>query len=94
MMTPFSDFDHLYQELTHGDWAPVDPRRVDALAAGGHISAEEAEQLRLNGAIIAHLENIERNDGFKGFNREGIDGVLRKLDPRAYDAAEVGAGSA
>jgi hypothetical protein len=94
MMAPFSDMDHLYQELTHGDWAPVDPRRVDALAAGGHISAEEAEQIRLNGAIVAHLENIERNDGFKGFNREGIDGVLRKLDPRAYDAAEVGAVSA
>lgn len=94
MMAPFSDFDHLYQELTHGDWAAVDPRRVDELEAGGHIPAEEAEQIRLNGAIVAHLENIERNHGYKGFNREGIDSVLRKLDPRAYEAAEVGAASA
>lgn len=90
MMSPFSDFDHLYQELTHGDWAAVDPSRVDALEAGGHIPADEAERIRLNGAIVAHLENIERNDGYKGFNREGIDTVLRKLDPRAYRPAEVG----
>ncbi|MFO6448333.1 hypothetical protein ACLBKU_14465 [Erythrobacter sp. NE805] len=83
-MTPFSDFAHLYQELTCGDMAPVDPRRVDALEAAGHIGAEEAEKLRLEGSIVTHLENIERNDGFKGFNREGIDSVLRKLDPRAY----------
>lgn len=83
-MKPFSDFVHLYQELTCGDMAPVDPRRVDMLEAAGHIGAEEAEKLRLEGSIVTHLENIERNDGFKGFNREGIDSVLRKLDPRAY----------
>lgn len=88
MMAPFTDWPHLYQELTHGDWAAVDPARVDALAAAGHIGADEAERLKLEGSIVTHLENIERNDGFKGFNREGIDSVLRKLDPRAYLAAE------
>lgn len=87
MMAPFTDWPHLYQELTHGDWAAVDPARVDALAAAGHIGADEAERLRLDGSIVTHLENIERNDGFKGFNRDGIDSVLRKLDPRAYLAA-------
>lgn len=84
MMAPFSNMPHLYQELTEGDWAAVDPARVDALVAGGHMSEEEGEKVRLNGAIAAHLENIERNDGYKGFNKPGIDGVLRKLDPRAY----------
>ncbi len=88
MMAPFTDWPHLYQELTHGDWAAVDPARVDALEAAGHIDAHEAERLRLEGSIVTHLENIERNDGFKGFNRDGIDSVLRKLDPRAYLAAE------
>ena len=41
---------------------------------------------------MTHLEDVERNDGHKGFNREGIDSVLRKLDPRAYlaNANEVG----
>jgi len=94
MMSPFTDWPHLYQELTTGDWAAVDPARVDALEAGGHIGAEEAEKLRMEGSIVTHLENIERNDGYKGFNRDGIDSVLRKLDPRAYHggrAAEAAA---
>lgn len=86
MMAPFSDFPFLYQELTEGDWAAVDPARVDALEAGGHIGAAEAEQIRLNGAIAAHLENLERNEGYKGFNKPGIDGVLRQLDPRGVAA--------
>jgi hypothetical protein len=84
MMPPFSDMPHLYQELTHGDWAPVDPERVDRLEAAGHLPAEEAERIRTEGAIVTHLENIERNDGYKGFNKPGIDGVLQKLDPRRY----------
>jgi hypothetical protein len=84
MMPPFSDMPHLYQELTLGDWAAVDPARVDALEAAGHLPPEEAERIRTEGAIITHLENIERNDGYKGFNKPGIDGVLQKLDPRRY----------
>jgi len=83
-MPPFSDMPHLYQELTFGDWAAVDPARVDRLEADGHLPPEEAERIRTEGAIITHLENIERNHGYKGFNKPGIDGVLRKLDPRRY----------
>lgn len=82
MMAPFSDFPELYQELTQGQWWPVDPERVDRLERGGHLTPAEAEDFRLHGAIAAHLENIERNDGFKGFNQPGIDGVLRIIDPR------------
>jgi hypothetical protein len=84
MMPPFSEMPHLYQELTHGDWAPVDPDRVDRLEAGGHLPPDEAERIRTEGAIVTHLENIERNEGYKGFNKPGIDGVLQKLDPRRY----------
>ncbi|WP_397580222.1 hypothetical protein [Sphingorhabdus sp.] len=93
MMAPFTDWPHLYQALTEGDWCAVDPARVDRLEAGGHIGSDEAERLRLEGSIVTHLENIERNDGYKGFNREGIDSVLRKLDPRAYLANASDAGS-
>ena len=90
MMTPFTAMPHLYQELTEGDWDAVDPARVDQLEEQGHIEAEEAEKLRLMGSIVTHLENIERNDGFKGINREGIDSVMRKLDPRAYHSKAAG----
>ncbi len=81
-MQPFSDFPHLYQALTEGEWWPVVPARVDALEAAGLITAEQAEDFRLHGSIGSHLENLERNDGFKGFNQPGIDGVLRIIDPR------------
>lgn len=81
-MRPFSDFPHLYQALTEGEWWAVDPARVDALEQAGLIEADQAEDFRLYGAIGSHLENLERNDGFKGFNQPGIDGVLRIIDPR------------
>ena len=81
-MQPFSDVPHLYQALTEGEWWPVDPARVDALEQAGYITAEAAEDFRLYGSIGSHLENLERNDGFKGFNQPGIDGVLRAIDPR------------
>ena len=82
MMPPFSDFPHLYQALTVGEWWPVDPKRVDKLEKEGHINAEMAENFRLHGAIGSHFENLERNEGFKGFNQPGIDAVLRVIDPR------------
>jgi hypothetical protein len=83
MMNPFSNFPFLYQELSVGALAPVDPARVDGLQRAGHLTHAEAEEIRLNGYIATHLENIERNQGYKGFNKPGIDGVLRALDPRA-----------
>lgn len=89
MMSPFSDFPHLYQELTLGDRAAVDPERIDRLEREGHIGADEAEALRMDGMILSHLENIERNEGYRGFNKPGIDGVLRKLDPRHKEPAEA-----
>ena len=81
-MQPFSDFPHLYQALTEGEWWPVAPDVVDRLEQAALISAQQAEDFRLHGAIGSHLENLERNEGFKGFNQPGIDGVLRVLDPR------------
>jgi hypothetical protein len=95
MMKPFSDLPHLYQELTAGQWLAVDPGRVDELERGGHVDAVEAAAFRRRGAIGCHLENIERNDGFKGFNQPGIDGVIQVIDPRMnLDAAAAVGGAA
>ena len=60
----------------------MDPARVDNLESSGLLTHEQAEDFRINGAIGSHLENLERNEGFKGFNQPGIDGVLRIIDPR------------
>ena len=68
------------------DWTAevlVDPVRVDRMERDGHLTAAEAEDIRRNGYIATYLENIERNRGYKGFNRPGIDSVLRALDPRS-----------
>ena len=82
MMEPFSDFPHLYQALTVGEWWEVDHSRIEELQAAGHITSEAADNFKKHGAIGSHFENLERNDGFKGFNQPGIDDVLRVIDPR------------
>ena len=34
------------------------------------------------GAVGSHLENLERNDGFKGFNQTGVTEIIKETDPR------------
>ena len=34
------------------------------------------------GAIGSHLENLERNDGYKGFNQHGVSDIISRTDPR------------
>ena len=82
MMKPFSDFDYLKQQFTQGECWPVDRGRVERLLASGQITATQAEQFLRDGAIGSHLENLERNDGFKGFNQSGIDAIISETDPR------------
>ena len=84
MMAPFSNFPHLYQELSEGEWWPVRPARIDALLAAGIITEDAARDFRERGAIGSHLENLERNYGYKGFNQPGISEVLRIIDPREF----------
>ena len=81
-MPPFSDFPHLRQAFTEGQRWKVDPRRVEDLLARGLITEKEAETFRRDGAIGSHLENLERNAGFKGFNQQGVDEIIAATDPR------------
>lgn len=84
MMAPFSNFPHLYQELSEGEWWPVRADRIEALLTAGHIDEAAARDFRERGAIGSHLENLERNFGYKGFNQPGISEVLRVIDPREF----------
>src|SRR5690606_30657679 len=81
-MAPFTDFPHLRQAFTRGETWPVDPRHIDRLLAEGKISEEQAECFRREGAIGSHLEILERNDGYKGFNQTGIGELITRTDPR------------
>ena len=84
MMAPFSNFPHVYQELSEGEWWPVRPARIDALLAAGIITEDAARDFRERGAIGSHLEHLERNFGYKRFDQPGISQVLRIIDPREF----------
>jgi hypothetical protein len=81
-MDPFTAFPYLRQAFTEGERWPVAEGRIAMLLAEGRITAEQAEQFRTHGAIGSHLENLERNDGFKGFNQQGVSEIIAKTDPR------------
>jgi hypothetical protein len=84
MMKPFSDFPYLRQAFTEGERWDVDLRRIERLLKAGLISNEQAERFRTQGAIGSHLENLERNDGFKGFNQTGVSEIIAATDPRKH----------
>ena len=50
--------------------------RADHAGAGGQVPRE--------GAIGSHLENLERNQGFKGFNQTGVSEIIAATDPRKH----------
>jgi len=85
VMKPFTDFPHLRQAFTEGERWPVKPERIDALLAANQITPEQAQTFRTSGAIGSHLENLERNEGFKGFNQTGVSDIIARTDPRLHN---------
>lgn len=83
-MPPFTNFPFLRQAFTEGERWPVAGPRIDALLQQGQITPEQATQFREQGAIGSHLENLERNEGFKGFNQEGVSHIIAQTDPRKH----------
>ncbi len=88
-MKPFTDFPHLRQAFTEGERWKVSGERIDRLLSAGRITPDQAKQFREHGALGSHLENLERNDGFKGFNQTGVSEIIAATDPRKHSAAEV-----
>jgi hypothetical protein len=88
-MKPFTDFPHLRQAFTEGERWRVRPERIERLLGRGLITPEQAKQFTENGALGSHLENLERNDGFKGFNQTGVSEIIAATDPRKHAAAQV-----
>lgn len=90
-MAPFTTFAYLRQAFTEGERWRVDGKRIDRLLEERYITPAQAELFRKDGAIGSHLENLERNDGFKGFNQTGVSDIIARTDPRRLAAALAGA---
>lgn len=80
-MTPFSDFPHLRQAFSEGEQWPVTEKRLDTLLKQGRISREAFDKFRQFGAVGSHLENLQRRNGFKGFNQRGVSDIIRDVNP-------------
>ena len=88
-MPPFSDFSFLRQAFTKAEmWAVPEPR-LNALRELGRLSEEAYQQIKLKGAVGSHLENLQRREGFKGFNQRGVSAIISAVNPekQALDKA-------
>lgn len=82
-MAPFTDFEHLRQAFTLGQRWPVSEQRLAAAIGAGFITNEDAERFRSEMVIGSHLEILERNHGYKGFNKTGISDIILETNPKS-----------
>jgi len=82
MMQPFSDFPFLKQAFTKGERWRVHYTRIEQLLKEKKITPEQAEKFKREGAIGSHLENLQRREGYKGFNEHNVSSIIKKTDPR------------
>ena len=83
-MAPFSDFPFLRQAFTAGERWPVAQHRADRALALGWIDAGQHARFLREGAIGSHLENLERREGYKGFNQQAVSAIIAATDPRLH----------
>lgn len=86
VMEPFSDLQFLKQAFTEGEIWPVTPAILDQLLQQGKITPAQAHKFRTEGAVGSHLENLQRRQGYKGFNQQNISNIISRTDPRTYQA--------
>jgi len=82
VMKPFSYFPFLKQAFTKGEIWRVEKNRVKKLFNDGSITNQQLNQFVKEGVIGSHLENLQRRQGFKGFNQDSVTAIIMKTDPR------------
>ena len=82
VMQPFSYFQFLKQAFTVGEVWKVEKKRAQALLKQGSITQIHYDTFMKEGAIGSHLENLQRKQGYKGFNQESVSAILAAVDPR------------
>lgn len=82
VMAPFSDFPFLKQAFTEGEpWSVREDRTLD-LVENNLINQDHYNRFREKPAIGSHVEIIERNSGFAGFNQDSVSIIIKATDPR------------
>lgn len=82
IMEPFSNFSYLKQSFTDGERWPVSRQRLTRLVQDDLLAPQQADVFARSGALGSHLEIIERNEGFKGFNQQNVSDIINRTDPR------------
>ena len=82
MMKPFSYFDFLKQAFSAPDKWNVSEFRLNRLFDSNVITEEKKGNFAVNGGIASHIESIQRDQGFKGFNQDSITAIIHAVDPR------------
>jgi hypothetical protein len=83
-MPPFSDFPFLRQAFTAGERWRVSHDRADRALALGWIDQDQHRKFLRDGTIGSHLENLERREGYKGFNQQAVSAIIAATDPRLH----------
>jgi hypothetical protein len=83
-MKPFSNFPFLRQAFTAGQRWAVSKHRADRLLALGWIDADQHARFLAEGTIGSHLENLQRTEGYKGFNQQAVSAIIAATDPRLH----------
>ena len=81
-MAPFSDFAYLKQAFSTAERWQVDPVRIKNLLDANRITDKQADTFLNQGSVGSHLENIQRREGYKGFNKKNVSAIIREIDPR------------
>ncbi len=81
MMKPFSNFPFLKQAFTEPERWQVQGEKMNLLLKNHSLSSEQASVFLRDGAVGSHLENIQRGQGFKGFNQNSVSAIIKWTNP-------------
>jgi hypothetical protein len=86
VMPPFTNLAMLKQAFTVAEKWQVQKEKTQFLVSAGVLTREQADIFCTQGAPGSHLEILQRWEGFKGFNKTGISGIIRDTDARGRQA--------
>jgi hypothetical protein len=81
MMEAFSYFPFLKQAFSEAELWKVESERAAGLVERAILSSRQAMEFVGTGALGSHLENIQRDQGFRGFNQNSVSVIIRATDP-------------